>query len=107
MSNPSVEDADVECALLWRLARGHGWSSHVSVRPLVSNANVHDERKAREVARDQLAARPFVGYHQGRDEIWLTGPPGEDVFYHLRDDCGYSELQIEATFSSYFEGFDS
>lgn len=95
----------IECALLWKLARKHGWSVAVAVPELVREANVEDEREARGVARNRLADRDSVGYHNGRDTIWLRGPPSEDVFYYLRDGCGYSELQIEATFDSYFDGF--
>ncbi|MFB6199162.1 MAG: hypothetical protein ABEI52_13015 [Halobacteriaceae archaeon] len=96
---------EIECALLWKLARTHGWSSEVRVKDLVSDAAVLDEREAREVAKNQLAERSFIRYHPGRDEIAIVGPPPEGLFYHLRDECGYSEIQIKATFSSYFDGF--
>lgn len=98
-------DEAIECALLWKLARTHGWSSEVPVSDLASNAPIQDERRGRDTARNQLSDRSFIGYHQGKDTIWLAGPPTEDVFYYLRDECGYSELQIEATFDSYFDGF--
>lgn len=94
-----------ECALIWSLARTHGWSTEVQVDDLVKNANVTDEQQARQIARNQLRQRPFINYHQGRDTIWISAPPGDDICYFLRDHCGYSELQIEATFSSYFDGF--
>lgn len=105
MTEDPDDDRSLECKLLWELARTHSWSSSVEVHELARRANVLNERKARKVARDKLASRHYVGYHPGRDEIWLRGPPGEDVFYHLRNRCGYSERQIEATFSSYFDGF--
>lgn len=105
MTGRSGSGQDYECALLWKLARSHGWSSEVEVSDLASDANVSDEQRARDVARTDLASRDFIGYHQGKDTIWLAGPPSDDMFYHLRDECGYSELQIEATFSSYFDGF--
>lgn len=105
MAADEPEWLDIECALLWKLARSHGWSAEVTVENLADEANVRDEAHAREVARTHLADREFIGYHQGRDTIWLEGPPRDAVCYHLRDECGYSELQIEATFSSYFDGF--
>lgn len=101
----SMSDRDIECALLWRLSRTHGWSTEVDVHDLADNANVQDEARARDIARNQLAQRPYIGYHQGKDEIWLQGPPSDTVCYDLRDACGYTELQIEATFDSYFTGF--
>lgn len=94
-----------ECALLWKLARTHGWSRVADVHDLVADANVDDEAAARDIARNRLAERTFIGFHQGRDEIWLEGPPPVEVFYRLRDDCGFTELQIEATFSSYLDRF--
>lgn len=97
---------DVECALLWKLVRSHGWSNEVAVQDLVDDANVQDETQGRDVARNQLATRDFIGYHGGKDTIWVTGPPSDEIAYHLRDECGYSEIQIEATFKErYFSGF--
>lgn len=105
MVKDSTPGQTLECALVWKLARAHGWSATVAVTELVREANVADEREAREVARNRVADRKWVGYHNGRDAIWLRGPPTEDVLYFLRDECGYTELQIEATFDSYFDGF--
>lgn len=99
------DDRSLECKLLWRLARLHTWGSSVEIHELVRQANVQNERGAREMARSQLASRHYVDYHRGRDEIRIQGPPTADLFYHLRDQCGYGKLQIEATFSSYFDGF--
>lgn len=69
------------------------------------DANVTNERQARDVARNQLSDRDYIGYHQGKDTIWLDVQGAADAAYHLRDECGYSEIQIEATFGDYFEGF--
>lgn len=101
----SLTDQQIECALLWKLARDHGWSTEVEVHQLASDANVNDEQRARDIARNQLAGQPYIGYHQGKDEIWLHGPPSDDVCYNLRDNCGYSPIQIETTFDDYFDGF--
>jgi hypothetical protein len=90
---------------LWELARSHGWSKEVPVKDLVSDANVLDEKQGRDVARNQLSDNPFIGYHQGKDTIWLDPPPTDDLAHHLRDVCGYGDLQIEATLDSYFDGF--
>lgn len=51
---------DVECALLWKLVRSHGWSNEVAVQDLVDDANVQDETQGRDVARNQLATRDFI-----------------------------------------------
>jgi len=105
MTMDSEGDEEVECALLWKLARTHGWSAEVTVSDLVSDANVTDEKRAREVARTTLPDKKFVGYHSGKDTIWLDPPPTDELAHYLRDVCGYMELQIEATLDSYFDGF--
>lgn len=96
---------DIECALLWKLSRLHGWGGEVTVSKLVRDAPVEDRERAREIARNQLASRSFIGYHPGRDTIWISGPPSSQLFYHLRDECGYSSIQLQATFSSYLDRF--
>lgn len=106
MTQDETDDQVMVCTLLWKLARTHGWSSEVTVQDLVSDANIQDEEKGREVARNQVSDKSYVGYHQGKDTIWLKAPPEDTLYYDLRDACGYDELQIEATFSSYFDGFD-
>lgn len=105
MTPDRLSEGQIECRLLWKLARAHGWSTAVDVADLAGVTPLPDEQRGREVARDRLADRDFVGYHQGHDQIWLRGPPSEAVPYFLRDDCDYGELQIEATFNSYFDGF--
>jgi len=97
---------EIECALTFELARQHGWSSETPVHDLVSDANIQGEKRARKVARNQLSDRGFIGFHPGKDTIWLDPPPTDDLAYWLRDTCGYMELQIEATLDSYFDGFD-
>lgn len=103
MSAGEPATTEIECLLLWKLARSHGWGAEIAVSTLVSDAPVGDEQQARAVAWGRLADRPFVAFHPGRDTIWLRGPPGEAVISHLRDECGYSKLQVEATFSSYLD----
>lgn len=105
MTASGSNSAQVECALLWALARRHGWSSETAISQLASDANVQDEQQAREVARNHLSEKAFIGYHQGKDTIWLDSPPTDDLAYYLRDVCGFMELQIEATLDSYFDGF--
>jgi len=105
MTDGGSTDDGTECALLWTLARKHGWSSETGISQLAADANVQDKQRAREVARNQLADRKFIDYHQGKDTIWLDPPPTDDLAYYLRDVCGFMELQIEATLDSYFDGF--
>jgi hypothetical protein len=105
MTEKNSGDDDIECALLWTLARTHGWSAEIDVPKLASDANIQDEEQGRKVARNRLSDKKFIGYHRGKDTIWLDPPPTDELAYHLRDECGYLELQIEATLDSYFDGF--
>lgn len=99
--NPSTQE--IECRLLWRLARIHGWSWKVSVKALVGQCNFPDEQRARKICRQNVTKKPYVSYHQGRDLIWLD-VPHDQLAYDLRDCCDYSELRIEGKLSK-FDGF--
>lgn len=97
----SETDRDRECALVWKLVRSHGWSNKVDIEKLVREAAVLDEARGRELARDDLPKRSFIGHHQGSDEIWLDPPPGQNIVNFLTQRCGYTKLQVETTLSSY------
>jgi hypothetical protein len=97
----SQSDDEILCSLVWKLTRTHGWSTRVGINDLASSANVLDERRARDLARDELPDEPFINYHAGKDEIWLVPPPGDDLREFLTDRCGYTDLQVDATISSY------
>lgn len=96
-------EQEVVCQLLWKLARRHGWSQWISLDALVRDLSVQDERRAREIFEAQVAKKEYVEYHPGREEVKLN-VPHENLAYDLRDDCGFSELRIEATLS-HFDGF--
>lgn len=100
-THPSTQE--IECRLLWRLARTHGWSKKISVRALVAQCNFPDEQKAREICKQKVAKKDYVGYHQAMDLIWLK-VPHDQLAYDLRDCCDYSELRIESMLSK-FDGF--
>lgn len=91
----------VACALVWKLARTHGWSGKVSVSDLAADAAVTNEKEAREIARNTLPGYDFISYHQGTDNIWLDPPPTDDLADFLSENCGYSRISVEATLDSY------
>lgn len=96
-------DRDRKCAIVWKLSRSHGWSREQDVNALVDAANVHDKPRGRELARNELPQRSFIGYHPGKDVIWLDIPPAQSVVDFLVNSCGYSRIQVEATFDSYLD----
>jgi hypothetical protein len=67
---------------------------------LVRQARTTDESDARRVGRTELARKDYVGYRQDTDEIWLHGPPHDAIAEDLVA-CGYSKLQVRATFGDY------
>lgn len=101
MRETNGNQTETMCALTWKLARSHGWSSEVPVSDLARDAAVTDEKQARKVARNQLSDKDFIGYHKGKDEIWLDPPPTEDLLDFLTQTCGYTRLQVETTLDSY------
>jgi hypothetical protein len=98
-----LTDDEIICRFLWRLARNHGWSSAIPIPDLVAIANIPDEKRGRRLCETTLTNKRYVGYHRGRNVVWLK-VPHDDLAYDLRDDCGYSTLRIEATLS-HFSGF--
>lgn len=96
-------DEDRKCAIVWKLARSHGWSSEVDVHRLVDDANVTDKKRGRELARDELPNEPYIGFQPGKDRIWLDPPPGSDVMDFLQGTCGHNKIQVESTFDSYLD----
>ncbi len=60
MASGSRSDQEIECLLLWKLARAHGWSGKTDVSAVVSDSTVQDEQRGRQIARIRLASRGFV-----------------------------------------------
>ncbi len=86
-----------EAVLLWKLARSHWWSRSVDIDELVRDAPVTDERRARGVAREDLAARAYVVHDPSADAVALDDPPLDQAARDLSE-YGYSDLKIRATF---------
>jgi hypothetical protein len=99
----SAGQQQIACALTFKLARLHGWSSKIDVADLASKAPVQNEQKARAVARDVLPSKEFIGHHQGTDQIWLKIPPADGLKEFLTNQCQYSEIQVDATLDSYLD----
>ena len=101
MSGSQWSDDEIECALKWKLVRKHGWSG-----PIPEEKLVRDALPASEVARgreicETLKQKTYVVYQRGRG-FSLKGMPEQAVLAReLRDQCGYTELQIEATLSPF------
>jgi hypothetical protein len=101
-------DSEVLCKLSWKLARRHGWGNPISKQGLADLAlKSSNEGRGRELI-DSLVSESFVGKSQKGYYI-PNDPDSQAVLaFRLRDTCGYTEVQIEATLSRFNEsgGFD-
>ena len=99
MGSSQWSDDEIECALKWKLVRKHGWSG-----PIPEDDLVRDALPASQVSRgrelcEQLKGKEYVIYQRGRG-FSLKGMPEQTVLAReLRNECSYTELQIEATLS--------
>ena len=99
----------LKCRLLWKLARRHGWGSPVPAETLVTDALASAEQgRGRDLVSD-LRSEPYVGRQSG-GYVLANDPDSQAlVATRLRETCGYSTLQIEATLSRFEQagGFDA
>lgn len=93
---------EIRCAILWRLARNHGWAQWTPEERLIRAVPSHERGRARR-ALAQLSEEPFIHRppHRG---IRIAHRGIERLAHQLRDDCGISEFRIETTLS-HFGGF--
>lgn len=110
MSGGGTGTSSIRCKLLWKLARMHAWSGFIQTRDLLAAAldtEGHDD--GRKVI-EELVNEPFTMFQSGQG-IRLKNDPDSQalVAYELRDVCGYSEIQIEATLSRFAQngGFEA
>lgn len=94
---------EIRCAILWRLARRHGWATWIPVDDLVAAVPTHERGRAKTVA-EGLKHEPYVAYRRKRG-LKIDHPKIDALAALLRDECGYSEFRIEATLS-HFDGFE-
>lgn len=98
-----LSDGEIRCQLLWKLARSHAWGRWIPEDALARTLPRSERGRARgdvlpTFRGDVITVyRRGYGYKVNHDEI-------ERLAYYLRDECGYTELRIEATLS-HFQGF--
>lgn len=102
MGSDRYSVTDIRCALLWRLARNHGWAQWIPDERLIRAVPSHERGRARD-AIAQLADEPFIHRHPHRG-IRIAHRNIGLLACELRDDCGISEFRIESTLS-HFGGF--
>lgn len=101
MGSSRWSDNEIACALKWKLVRSHGWSGPIPEEDLVRDALPASEvSRGREVC-ETLKRKEYITYQRGRG-FTLKGMPEQAVLAReLRDECSYTELQIEATLSPF------
>lgn len=94
---------EIRCAVLWRLARDHGWAQWVPEERLTRAVPSHERGRARRIVA-RLAREPIVRHHPHRG-LKLAHERIDHLAHELRDRCGISEFRIESTLS-HFGGFE-
>lgn len=103
MTKSAVDGDDlptVLCNLTWRIVRQHGWSKRTSVAQLARNSNYNDEKAARDVIRNELSKKSFMGFHKGKDQVWVRKQDKDELKKYLQNSCGYSKMRIDAKLDS-------
>lgn len=98
----STSRTQLKCRQLWKLCRRHGWSSPISRDALVNLAlESAIQGQGRDIVHD-LIEEPYIEFHVGRGYSLKNNPDAQaQAAYRLKDVCGYSEIQIEATLSRF------
>lgn len=103
MANGRWSFEEIRCVMLWRLARNHGWATWTPEEDLTRAVPSHERGRARSIA-DSLRGERLVTHHPSRG-FKISHEEIERLARLLRDVCGISEFQIEATLS-HFRGFE-
>lgn len=103
MASDRWTDVELKCAMIWRLARSHGWANWIPADDLIKAVPSHERGQARDIM-DQLKREPYITHHGNRG-FKINNSQVDILADELRDDCGYSEFRIIATLS-HFGGFD-
>lgn len=88
----------------------HTWSGYVSESDLLDAAlDTEGHDTGREVI-EELKNEPYTVFQHNRGLQLKNDPDSQAIVaFELRDNCGFTELQIEATLSRFLQagGFDA
>lgn len=95
-------DAQLKCELLWKLCRRHGWGGAISKDGLTDLAlDASSQGSGRKIV-EQLIDESYITYQRGNGYRVKNDPDSQaEAAYRLKNSCGWSELQIEATLSRF------
>lgn len=104
------DPGSIRCKLLWKLARMHTWSGFVREGDLLDAAlDIEGHDDGRENI-EELKNEPYTVFRRERGLRLKNDPDSQAIVaFELRDGCHFTELQIEATLSRFFQagGFDT
>lgn len=113
MTSGRPSESTLKCKLLWKLCRGHNWSKKGVDREGLVNLALQDTEQGRgkELVED-LLDEPYVA-PTGENKYSVKNNPRAQAraAFRLRESCGYTEIQIEASLSRFnqaggFNAFD-
>lgn len=105
-----ASENQIKCSLLWKLGRAHGWGTPVRKEDLVTLALDDVEQGRGKQIVDELIEESYVTYRKGYGFQVKNDPDAQaKAAFRLEETCGYTRLQIEATFSRFEQagGFDA
>ncbi len=92
------------------MARRHGWGNPITKDGILDLALEDSEQGAGAEVVDELASEPYITHQRDRG-YWIKNDPDSQaqVAFLLRQNCSYTELQIETTLSRFEAagGFDA
>lgn len=109
MNDDGLDYAAIRCRILWKLSRNHTWSRYIPVSDLLGIALATEGHDLGRSVIEELKNEPYTAFQQGRG-LGLKNDPDSQalVAFELRDIRNYTELQVEATLSRFYQagGFD-
>lgn len=102
---PDGDDAErlrLKCRLIFRLCRRHTWGSPIPQDRLLRLSMRRNEFPLGREICEELKYEPYVTFRHGGGFGIKNDPTAQArVAWFLRERCGYTELQIEATLSRF------
>lgn len=97
--------------LLWKLARSHGWTKeYISSEDLGRDTLPKHLQGDVDELLEVLQQEPYITYHPSKGYQMKNDPDSQaQAAYRVHEQCGYSKLRAEATFSRFEDagGFDA
>jgi hypothetical protein len=106
----SNNKSSVFCDLLFKMSRRHGWGNPITIKGLTDLALKDSQQGSGQQLAEDLVEKPYIKeVQQGQYAVPNNPDSQAQIAFVLREKCGYTELQLEATLSRFEQagGFDA